>query len=78
MRTYDVSIVVPSLRGTLFLKPLLDSLLEQERGELTIEVIVCNDSSSLYDLSAWIWRVNLKELLLLRHLGPSHARNEGV
>lgn len=78
MRTYDVSIVVPSLRGTLFLKPLLDSLLEQERGELTFEVIVCNDSSSPFDLSAWKGRLNLKEILLQRHLGPSHARNEGV
>lgn len=78
MAEFDVSIVVPSLRGDIFLKPLLDSLLKQSSKSITFEVIICNDSDHPFDLSFWEDKIPLKQLILEKHLGPSYARNKGV
>ena len=50
MAEVNVSIVVPSLRGDIFLKSLLGSLLYQS-NTVNFEVIICNDSDHPFDLS---------------------------
>ena len=77
MADVNVSIVVPSLRGDIFLKPLLDSLLNQS-NKVSFEVIICNDSDHSFDLSFWEDKMDLKQIILKEHHGPSYGRNKGV
>lgn len=77
MAEVNVSIVVPSLRGDIFLKPLLDSLLNQS-NKVSFEVIICNDSDHSFDLSFWEDKMDLKQIILKEHHGPSYGRNKGV